>query len=128
MEENKPFMSVPMEIKVSSDIDPDTIGEESVPILTKKERSQFSTGTAIDEFELVVKTLKGKPITPEEETQIGEIISRIEGTDIYSQFTRQIQGAEERAMAILNRIKDNGKVLSGKESGGFDYRKYIRES
>jgi hypothetical protein len=127
MEENKPFMSIPLEKVAPSDIDPDTIDDESVLVLTENQRSPFSTGTTIDEFELVVKTLKGKPITKEEETQVEQIIPNIEGTDIYNQFTRQIQGAEERAMAILNRIEDKRQALSGNESNGFDYRKYVRE-
>ena len=127
MEENKPFMSIPIKEVVPSDIDPDTIDEETIPVLTEKQRSTFSTGTTIDEFELVVKTLKGKPITKEEETQVEQIIPKIEGTDIYNQFTRQIQGAEERATEILNRIEDRRQTLSGNESNGFDYGKYIRE-
>ncbi|NDW18271.1 hypothetical protein D0T53_06885 [Dysgonomonas sp. 216] len=127
IEENKPFMSIPLEVEELSDIDPDTIDEESIPILTEKERSQFSTGTSIDEFELVVKTLQGKPITKEEETQIGYIIPKIEGTDIYNQFTKQIHGAEERAMAILNRIEDNRQAILGNGTDNFDFMKFIRE-
>ena len=127
IEENKPFMSIPIKEVVHPDDEPVNLEEESVTVLSEKERSQFSTGTSIDEFELVVKTLKGKPITQEEETQVEQIIPKIEGTDIYKQFTRQIHGAEERAMAILNRIEDNRQALSGNESGGFDYRKYVRE-
>ncbi|MDR2039692.1 MAG: hypothetical protein LBQ60_17365 [Bacteroidales bacterium] len=126
IEENKPFMSIPLEKKEPSNIDLDTIDDESIPLLTEKERSQFSTGTTLDEFELVVKTLKGNPITKEEETQGGQIISKIDGTDIYNQFTKQIHGAEERAMAILNRIEDN-RTLSGNGDEEFDYRKYVRE-
>jgi len=127
IEENKPFMSLPIKEIVPSDIDTDTINDESILVLTENQRSPFSTGTSIDEFELVVKTLKGKPITKEEETQVEQIIPNIEGTDIYNQFTRQIRGAEERAMAILNRIEDKRQALSGNESNGFDYRKYVRE-
>jgi hypothetical protein len=127
MEENKPFMSIPLEKVTLPDNNPVNLEEESVPVLTEKQRSPFSTGTTIDEFELVVRTLKGKPITKEEETQVEQIIPKIEGTDIYNQFTRQIQGAEERATAILNRIEDSRHALSGNESGGFDYRKYVRE-
>jgi hypothetical protein len=127
MEENKPFMSIPIKEVVHPDDDPVNLEEESVTVLSEKERSQFSTGTSIDEFELVVKTLKGKPITKEEETQVEQVIPKIEGTDIYNQFTKQIQGAEERAMAILNRIEENRQALSGNESGSFDYMKYIRE-
>lgn len=125
IEENKPFMSIPLDTLVSDEeIDYE---EEPLPILTEKERSQFSTGTTLDEFELVVKTLKGKPITKEEETQVGCIIPKIEGTDIYNQFTRQIHGAEERAMAILNRVEDSRQALSGNGAEGFDYRKFVRE-
>lgn len=69
MEGGKPFMSIPMEVEELSDIDLDTIDEESI-----SERSQFSTGSSLDEFELVVKTLKGNPITKEKETQVGYII------------------------------------------------------
>ncbi|MDH6307008.1 hypothetical protein M2459_003667 [Parabacteroides sp. PF5-5] len=127
IEENKPFMSIPLRVEESSDIDPDTFDDESIPILTEKERSQFSTGTTLDEFELVVKTLQGKPITKDEEKEVGYIIPKIEGTDIYNQFTKQIHGAEERAIAILNRIEDNRQALSGNGSDDFDYRKYIRE-
>lgn len=127
IEENKPFMSIPMEVKGPSDIDPDTIDDETIPVLTEKERSQFSTGTTIDEFELVVRTLKGKPITKEEETQVGQIIPKIDGTDIYNQFTRQIHGAEERAMAILNRVENGRQAISGNEIDSFDYMKFIRE-
>ncbi|MDH6357077.1 hypothetical protein [Parabacteroides sp. PF5-9] len=127
IEENKPFMSVPLEKKEPSDIDPDTIDEETIPVLTEKGRSQFSTGTTLDEFELVVKTLKGKPITKEEETRVEQIIPKIEGTDIYNQFTKQIHGAEERAMTILNRIEDNKQAMSSNEADNFDYRKFVRE-
>lgn len=127
IEENKPFMSIPMEVKEPIDIDTDTIDDEIIPILTEKERSQFSTGTSLDEFELVVRTLKGNPITKEEETQVEQIIPKIEGTDIYKQFAKQIHGAEERAMAILNRVEDNRQSLSDSGVGGFDYRKFVRE-
>ncbi|MDH6355833.1 hypothetical protein M2132_002183 [Dysgonomonas sp. PH5-45] len=127
IEENKPFMSIPLEVKESSDIDLDTIDDETIPILTEKGRAQFSTGTPLDEFELVVRTLKGNPITKEEETQVEQIIPKIEGTDIYNQFTKQIQGAEERAMAILNRVEDSKQALSGNWSEGFGYREYLRE-
>ncbi|NDV97332.1 hypothetical protein D0T84_20870 [Dysgonomonas sp. 521] len=127
IEENEPFMSIPLEKNEPSDIDPDTIDEETIPVLTEKERSQFSSGTSLDEFELVVKTLKGKPITKEEETQISYIIPKIDGTDIYNQFTKQIHGAEERAMAILNKIEDNRQTLSSKGNEDFDYRKFVRE-
>lgn len=127
IEENKPFMSIPLEVKESSDIDPDTIDDESIPILTEKERSQFSTGTTLDEFELVVKTLQGKPITKDEEKEVGYIIPKIEGTDIYNQFTKQIHGAEERAMAILNRIEDNRQAMPNNETVNFDFMKFIRE-
>ncbi|MDH6306723.1 hypothetical protein M2459_001957 [Parabacteroides sp. PF5-5] len=127
IEENKPFMSIPMEKKEVSDIDPDTIDDETIPVLTEKERSQFSTGTTLDEFELVVRTLKDNPITKEEEVQVEHIIPKIEGTDIYNQFTKQIHGAEERAMAILNRIEDNRQALSGNGDEGFDFRRFVRE-
>lgn len=126
IEENKPFMSIPVEVKEFSDIDSDTLDEESIPLLTEKERSQFSTGTTLDEFELVVRTLKGNPITKEEETKVGYIIPKIEGTDIYNQFTRQIHGAQERAIAILNRIEDNRQALSGNGTESFDFRKFVR--
>lgn len=126
IEENKPFMSIPLEKKEPSDIDPDTIDDESLPLLTEKGRSEFSTGTSLDEFELVVRTLKGKPITKEEETQVEQIIPKIEGTDIYHQFTKQIHGAEDRAMVILNRVENN-RTLSGNGDEGFDYRKFVRE-
>ncbi|WP_195375314.1 MULTISPECIES: hypothetical protein [Parabacteroides] len=125
IEENKPFMSIPLETLVSDEeIDYD---EETLPILTEKERLQFSTGTTLDEFELVVRTLQGKAITKEEETQVEQIIPKIEGTDIYSQFTKQIHGAEERAMAILNRIEDDKQSYPDSGSDDFDYRKFIRE-
>lgn len=127
IEENKPFMSIPLEKKEPSDIDLDTIDDENLPLLAEKERSPFSSGTSLDELELVVKTLKGKPITKEEETQVSYIIPKIEGTDIYNQFTKQIHGAEERAMAILNRIEDNKHTLSSKGNEGFDFRKFVRE-
>lgn len=127
IEENKPFMSIPMEVKESSDIDPDTLDDESIPVLTEKERSPFSTGTTLDEFELVVKTLQGKLITKEEEAQVGYIIPKIEGTDIYNQFTKQIHGAEERAMAILNRVENGRQSISGNENNNFDFGKFIRE-
>lgn len=127
IEENKPFMSIPLEKKESFDIDPDTIDDEAIPVLTEKGRAQFSTGTTLDEFELVVKTLQGKPITKDEEAQVERIIPKIEGTDIYNQFTKQIHGAEERAMAILNRAEDNGQAFFDNETDGFDYMKFIRE-
>ncbi|NDW08433.1 hypothetical protein [Dysgonomonas sp. 520] len=128
IEENKPFMSIPLERKELSDVDTDNyLDEEEIPVLTEKERSQFSSGTSLDEFELVVRTLKGNPITKEEETQVAHIIPKIEGADIYNQFTKQIHGAEERAMAILNRVEDDRQFISGNEASVFDYMKFIRE-
>lgn len=127
IEENKPFMSIPIEQREPTDNDLINLEDESIPILTEKERSLFSTGTTLDEFELVVRTLKGKPITKEEETQVGWIIPKIEGTDIYNQFTKQIHGAEERAMDILNRIEDNGQSVSENVADKSDYIKFIRE-
>lgn len=125
IEENKPFMSIPLDTLVlDEEIDYE---EEPLPVLTEKERSQFSTGTTLDEFELVVRTLQGKPITKEEKTQVGYIIPKIEGTDIYNQFTRQIHGAEERTMAILNRLEDSKQALSGNGAERFDFRRFIRE-
>ncbi len=126
IEENKPFLSVPMEWETPAGNTPVDLEKETVQVLTEKERSPFSTGTSLDEFELVVRTLKGKPITKDEETQVGQIIPKIEGTDIYHQFTRQIQGAEERAMEILNRIED-GKQTTVENESEFDFGKYIRE-
>ncbi|MDR0681598.1 MAG: hypothetical protein LBG15_07115, partial [Dysgonamonadaceae bacterium] len=129
IEENKPFMSIPLEKRESANNDPVNLEEEerSISALTEEERSLFSSGTTLDEFELVVRTLKGKPITKEEETQVEQIIPKIDGTDIYNQFTKQIHGAEERAMAILNKIEDGGQALSGKGDDSFDYRKFVRE-
>lgn len=127
IEDNKPFISVPMEVRELSNIDTDTLDGESIPLLTEKEHSQFSTGTTLDELELVVKTLKGKPITKEEEKEVSHIIPKIEGTDIYNQFTKQIHGAEERAIAILNRIEDNRQALSSNGTEGFDYKGFVRE-
>lgn len=126
IEENKPFLSIPMEKEAPADTESVNLEEEVVTVMTEKERSPFSTGTGIDEFELVVRTLKGKPITKDEEAQVGQIIPKIEGTDIYHQFTRQIQGAEEQAMEILNRVED-GKQTATENEGGFDFGKYIRE-
>ena len=127
IEENKPFMSIPIEKTILDKNEEIDYEEEPLPIFTEKGRSQFSTGTTLDEFELVVRTLKEKPITKEEETQVERIIPKIEGTDIYNQFTKQIHGAEERAMAILNRIEDNRHILPSNESDVFDYRKFVRE-
>ena len=59
IKENKPFMSISIKEAVPPDDEPVNLEEESVTVLSEKERSQFSTGTSIDEFELVVKTLKG---------------------------------------------------------------------
>ena len=128
IEENKPFMSIPLERKELSDVDADNyLDEEEIPVLTEKERSQFSSVKSLDEFELVVRTLKGNPITKEEETQIEQIIPKIEGTDIYHQFTKQIHGAEERAMAILNRIEDSRQALFSNGYDSFDYMKFVKE-
>jgi hypothetical protein len=130
MEEAKPFMSVQMEREKPPDNAPVDLEAETVSMLTEKERAPFGTGTSLDEFELVVRTLKGKLITNEEEIQVRQIIPQIEGTDIYRQFTQQIQGAEERAMEILNRMEDNRQPVSDNEdngASGFDFRGFIRE-
>ncbi len=126
-EEDDPFMSIPMETEESIRDDSMSLEDEDIPVMTEKEHSPFSTGTTIDEFELVVRALQGKQITEEEEMQVGYIIPKIEGTDIYNQFTKLIPGAEERSTAILNRIEDNRQIAVGNGDGGFDFRKYIRD-
>jgi hypothetical protein len=130
MEEAKPFLSVPMEREKLPDNAPVDLEKETVSVVTEKERAPFGTGTSLDEFELVVRTLKGKPISKDEETQVVKIIPQIEGTDIYRQFTRQIQGAEERAMEILNQMEDDRQPVSDNGIDGannFDFGKYVRE-
>lgn len=112
-EMNEPFLSIPLEKKnpfENNEINPE---EENVPIITEKERSPFSTGTSLDEFELVVKTLQGKQITKEEKIQVTNIIPKIEGTEIYNQFTKQIHGAEKLANEITGRLENESNLSDG---------------
>jgi hypothetical protein len=58
VKENEPFMSILVEATELVRDDFLSLEEENLPILTEKERFPFSTGTTLDEFELVAKALQ----------------------------------------------------------------------
>lgn len=67
----------------------------------------------VDEFNLLAKTLQGKPVPSNEKEQVPGILQRVQGMNIYEQFTRQVQGAEGIAAAILGKadeLEENGST------------------
>ncbi|NDV93412.1 hypothetical protein D0T84_00575 [Dysgonomonas sp. 521] len=69
----------------------------------------------VDEFGLLAKTLQGKPVTKDEQIQVAGTILKAQGTDLYNQFIKQVDGAENRAAAILrkaNEVEENGNTSS----------------
>lgn len=60
----------------------------------------------LDEFELLAKSLQGQAITQIQKKEAATIIMKLDGTFIYDQFLNQIQGAEDRASAILRGMAD----------------------
>ncbi|KAA6309590.1 hypothetical protein EZS27_038947, partial [termite gut metagenome] len=119
--QNEPFLSIDMDKK-------EWLEEETVLLETtlrgKEHPENFDSGTTMDEFELVAKALRGKPINKREEQQAGHIITRIAGTELFKEFTLQIRGAQERAEAILNRL-DNEDPKEN-DFSNFDINRYIR--
>lgn len=54
-----------------------------------------------DEIQLLAQSLEGKATNKIQEKEAAMIITKLNGTGIYDQFLNQIQGAEDRASAIL---------------------------
>ncbi|KAA6327019.1 hypothetical protein EZS27_023955 [termite gut metagenome] len=119
--QNEPFLSIDMDKK-------EWLEEETVLLETtsrgKEHPESFDSGTTMDEFELVAKALRGKPINKREEQQAGHVITKIAGTELFKQFTLQITGAQERAEAILNRLDNEDSKED--DFNNFDISRYIR--
>jgi hypothetical protein len=123
-EGDKPFMSIPMKNVDSHDNELVDLEEEGIPIVTERERSLFDSGTTLDEFEAVVKVLKGNPLSHVEKKDAVHSMIKIKGTDIYNQLLDRIDGAKERALEALDEKESTDSEGS---SGGFSgLDKYIR--
>ncbi|KAA6334453.1 hypothetical protein EZS27_017229 [termite gut metagenome] len=128
LKQNEPFMSVDMEKEYPPNNNQVNIEEETIFLETtsrgKEHPESFDSGATMDEFELVAKALRGKPINKREEQQAGHVIIKIAGTELFKQFTLQIRGAQERAEAILNRLDNEDS--NEDDFNNFDISKYIR--
>ncbi|KAA6318684.1 hypothetical protein EZS27_031337, partial [termite gut metagenome] len=124
----EPFMSIDMEKEYPPNINQVHMEEETVLLETTSRRKEhpesFESGATMDEFELVAKALRGKPINKREEQQAGHVITRIAGTELFKQFTLHIKGAQEWAEVILNRL-DNEDSRED-DFSNFDISRYIR--
>lgn len=73
-----------------------------------KEDAALENGQAatVDEFNLLTKSLQGNPVSADERNQVPDILQRVQGTDLYHRFIKQVDGAESRAAAILQEADD----------------------
>ncbi|KAA6348344.1 hypothetical protein EZS27_004234 [termite gut metagenome] len=128
LKQNEPSLSIDMEKEYPPNNNQVHMEEETVLLETtsrgKEHPESFDSGATMDEFELVAKALRGKPINKREEQQAGHIITRIAGTELFKQFTLQIRGAQERAEAILNRLDNEDSKED--DFSNFDISRYIR--
>lgn len=124
-EKNEPFMSIDLlEEEQPNVVDTEESEDfEEVYHNPSEKSGTFNRGTTVDEFELMAKALTDKPINKEEEKEVGYILTKVIGTEFYNQFTKQVYGAENLAMTILNQLED-GTEPSGNEN--FDFSRYIR--
>ncbi|KAA6300335.1 MAG: hypothetical protein EZS26_003528 [Candidatus Ordinivivax streblomastigis] len=128
LKQNEPFMSVGMEKEYPPNINQVHMEEETIFLETtsrgKENSESFESGITMDEFELVAKALRGKPINKREEQQAGHVITRIAGTELFKEFTLRVCGAQERAEAILNRLDNEDS--NEDDFSNFDISRYIR--
>ncbi|MDH6309428.1 hypothetical protein M2451_002686 [Dysgonomonas sp. PFB1-18] len=81
----------------------------------------------MDEFELLAKTLQGKPMPEKEEKQIPEILQRVHGTNLYEQFISQVNGAEAIAGNILRLAEIDSEMDNNNNSSNTgNLSKFIR--
>ncbi|PXV60935.1 hypothetical protein CLV62_12822 [Dysgonomonas alginatilytica] len=109
---NQSILSIPLEAipkeqdaEHQNSYDQPVSSEEEIILDTTYDKSDVelsgNQSFTMDEFEMVAKSLKGNPVSKDEEKQVAEIIPRIKGTDMFRQFIGQVNGAEEKALQIL---------------------------
>ncbi|KAA6320335.1 hypothetical protein EZS27_029881 [termite gut metagenome] len=121
--QNEPFLSIDMDMDKKEWLEEETVLLETTS-RGKENPESFDSGTTMDEFELVAKALRGKPINKREEQQAGHIITKIAGTELFKEFTLRVRGAQERAEAILNRLENEDSKED--DFNNFDISRYIR--
>lgn len=87
---------------------------------------QGSQSITIDEFELLAKTLEGKPISQNEEKHVPEILQKVQGTNLYEQFIGQVNGAEKIASNILALAEIDSEENNSHSSNTGNLSKFIR--
>lgn len=80
----------------------------------------------MDEFELLAKTLEGKPILQNEEKHVPEILQKVQGTNLYEQFIIQVNGAEKIASNILALAEIDSQANNSNSSNTGYLSKFIR--
>ena len=138
IEENKPIQGILLEPTIGrKEPEPATkstndllvSSEEEIILCSGYDKSDAelagNQSFMIDEFELMAKSLQGKPITKGEEHQVAEIIIRAQGTDLYEQMVNQIDGAKQRALIVLKGSEAEESISGGSKNGGFDLSRYV---
>ncbi|MFR9165097.1 MAG: hypothetical protein ACLVKO_02285 [Dysgonomonas sp.] len=87
---------------------------------------QGSQSITMDEFELLAKTLEGKPISQNEEKHVPEILQKVQGTNLYEQFIGQVNGAEKIASNILALAETDSEANNSNSSNPGNLSKFIR--
>lgn len=87
---------------------------------------QGSQSITMDEFEMLAKTLEGKPISQNEEKHVPEILQKVQGTNLYEQFIGQVNGAEKIASNILALAEIDSEENNSHSSNTGNLSKFIR--
>lgn len=110
---------------------PNNNSEEDIPLPAGPQNKldvelQGSQAITMDEFELLAKTLEGKPISQNEESHVPEILQKVQGTNLYEQFIGQVNGAEKIASNILALAEIDSEENNSHSSNTGNLSKFIR--
>lgn len=122
----QPFHSENLEREAkAADVD---LEKEAIPLTiptnNKEQSSTYDQSVTVDEFQLLADTLQGKAIPKHEEAQAKETLQKMQDTELFNQFAKQVKGAEGRALEILRLSEDN---KSDKQSDTNNLSKFIRK-
>lgn len=114
-EEEKPFHSIDLEIDLEKEV---------IPLDVSLGRdNEYNQAVSVDEFNLLADTLKGQPISKENEPQIKETLQKVQGTDLFEQLVSQVKGAKDITSGILGGTDNE---IPNYNTVEFNFNKYIR--
>jgi hypothetical protein len=109
----------------------DYFEDEDIPAENIPQEGVFDCGTTTEEIDLVAKVLRGNPLETYEVEQTELAVYKLSGTDVMEYFKSHVEGAEQRASEILNRIENRmANSYSGDGAGNdaenIELQRYLR--